>query len=167
MTLLYEETYRGFKIKIHSGFSDMGLTPWLDWTCCDDTFDGEWTTKQKAPHEVIIAEDRGMRMLYDRQYAVQKLKKQVGGQEADRIVNDEIQSLQDFCKDEWWYVDLSVEVNGEIVDSICGYQDGFGDYALTENDYEFLICEAKKSLDEKIDNFAPSASDNFYPLVTA
>jgi hypothetical protein len=107
----------------------------------------DWTTRAKAPGEMILCEDRGRRRLYDFAGAV-KIARRDGwdakpyggkpGEKAHRAAMADFDYLRRWCNDQWRYVGVIVapvcSCCGEISEgesvSVWGIESDCVDYLL-------------------------------------
>jgi hypothetical protein len=82
----------------------------------------DWTTRDKAPGEMVLAEDRRFKRYYDFAGAVAKAKaegwnaapyyppgEETKGQRAHKAAVSDFNRLRDWCNDNWCYVGVIVE----------------------------------------------------------
>jgi hypothetical protein len=135
-------TYQKRTIKIEWSYDEFGGKPWDD---CDYGNVTDWLRRDKEPSEVIICTDRGSKRFYDFAGAVAKLKKEgCSGAEADLITRSEVKRFQDWCNDQWFYINASVTIDGlEYTDSLHWIESDCADGAMND-----LLVEAKSAIDE-------------------
>lgn len=68
----------------------------------------DWTTRAKAPGELILNSDRGSRLFYDFQEAVKYARQWTTGEEAAEIARREYEHLKAWCDDQWYYIVIKV-----------------------------------------------------------
>lgn len=88
----------------------------------------EWTTRDKLPGERVLSEDRRSKRFYDFAEAIKTAKRdgwgckggrlegETVGQYAARAVEEDFKFLQSWCRDDWHYVGVIVEVSREEVE---------------------------------------------------
>jgi len=138
---------KGETIKLRAGYTalvryDYDQDYGAPWENCDGHGPvSEWTSRDKAPGERILSEDRGSRRYYDYAEAMRIAKREgwdaepyrtgTKGERARRAVDRDFEFLRAWCNDEWHYIGVMVTVfhNGiEIAeDSLWGIED-CGDY---------------------------------------
>jgi hypothetical protein len=135
-------TYQGRTIRIKWSYDEFGSKPWDD---CDYGNVTDWLWRDKGPGEVIICADRGSKRFYNFAGAVAKLKKEgCNGADADRIAKSEVKRFQDWCNDQWFYMNASVTIDGlEYTDSLGGIESDCADSAM-----DVLLDEAKSAIDD-------------------
>lgn len=135
-------TYQGRTIRIEWSFEQLGGKPW---DYCDYGNVTDWLYRDKQPGEVIICSDHGSKRFYDFANAVARLKQEgCSGAEADRIAKSEVKRFQDWCNDQWFYMNASVTIDGlEYTDSLGGIESDYADSAM-----DVLLAEAKSAIDE-------------------
>jgi hypothetical protein len=135
-------TYQGRTIKVKWGHDEFGGNPWDD---CDYGNVTDWLCRDKEPGEVIICTDRGSKRFFDFASAVAKLKKEgCSGAEANSTAKFLVKRFQDWCNDQWFYVNASVTIDGlEYTDSLGGIESDFTDGVIND-----LLVEAKSAIDE-------------------
>jgi hypothetical protein len=124
----------------------------------------DWRRKDtKKPGERVLVEDRGSCRFYDWQEAI-KIAKRDGwdaepyntgtkGEQAERAVQREFEVLQAWCKDEWWYVSVTLSVSYGDIDledyaaSLCGVE---ANYPGSEGN-KYLLEVANELLPEALE----------------
>lgn len=88
----------------------------------------KWTDREKAPGERVLAEGRHNKRYYDFAEAMRiakrdgwgcaggKLEGETDGQYAARAVEEDFKFLRSWCRDDWQYVGVIVEVSREDVE---------------------------------------------------
>ena len=129
----------GYVVKIETPYDEHHGAPWEE---CDGHGPvSEWTTRDKAPGERILATDRHSRRYYDFAEAV-KIARRDGwdtkpyntgtkGERAHRAAEADFEYLRRWCNEQWRYIGVCVTVyrNGAEIgqDSLWGIEDD-GDY---------------------------------------
>lgn len=103
-----------FKVSIPRD-DDMGF-PWEEQDGHGEV--SEWTRRSKAPGEMTLCEDRGMRRYYDFQGAVKKAREEgwntapyhwpTKGEQAHQSALADFEYLRRFCTGDWEYVNVGV-----------------------------------------------------------
>lgn len=152
--------HNGHTIKISWFADDNNEAPWKE-------HDGhgivsEWTTRDKAPGERVLWEDRRSKLYYDvaESIALAKRdgwdakpyntdKRQTKGQQAAKAVEADYDFLRRWCAGEWYWCGYVVEVDGEHVDSLWGIESD----AINDKDsgytYDELFSAAIAQIDEE------------------
>lgn len=125
----------------------------------------DWTSRDKAPGERVLYEDRGSKRYYDWQEAI-KIAKRDGwdakpyktgtkGQQAARAVEADFQRLRAWCQDDWCWVGvrLSVSKGGVTLDkyaaSLWGIESDSNDFG--DDNYDYLTEVANELLPEALE----------------
>ena len=117
------------------------------WDACEGHGDvSDWTRRDKAPGEMILAESRGMKRFYDFAGAVKKARDEgwdappyktgTKGQRAERAALADFSFLKAWCEDDWHYVGVVVtplcaccdSPDESRAESLWGIESGAGEY---------------------------------------
>jgi hypothetical protein len=122
----------------------------------------DWVSRDKLPHERILAEDRGMCRYYDvkasmkraiaEQWDAPPYRTGSRKQQAARAVDADFVNLKAWCAGEWFWgwMRLSVSVKGIVLDAHAAVEAGLQCNA-TASSAEFLTETANELLDEAIE----------------
>jgi hypothetical protein len=104
-----------------------------------------WLSRDKEPGEVIICSSSGSKRFYHFAGAVAQLKMDgCSGAEADRIAKSEVKRFQDWCNDQWHYINAFVTIDGlEYTASLGAIESDWADSAMDD-----LLAEAKSAIDD-------------------
>lgn len=123
----------------------------------------DWTTRDKAPGELIVSEDRGARRFYDFAAAVRIARADgwnsapftgTRGQRAARAARADFERMRDWCADRWHYIGVIVQAidedGAEIGQpaSLWGIESDAGEY-LAEVAHE-LAADCLASLPREV-----------------
>jgi hypothetical protein len=115
-----ERTYQGRTIRVKFEFDEFAGAPW-------DEFDplgavADWTTRPKAPGELILATHRSAHRFYDFAGAVAGLRRDgLTGPEAEGVARSEYEIFRSWLADDWSYMTATVTVDGlDYSDSLGG-----------------------------------------------
>lgn len=151
MDILKTFTHRGITF-------DLCTEPDIDSTPPWQRADGhgvvtDWVTRDKAPSERVLSQDRNSRRFYDMAETMKIAKRDgwnvsdeqaKGATKGERIamaVERDFEFLRSWCADEWHYVGVIVRVHGasEYQTSLWGIEDNATDYI--ENDVAIQLAD--------------------------
>lgn len=162
----WEFEYEGQKFRAELFHDeDMGA-PW-------DEHDGhgtvsDWTSRDKAPGEMVLAQDRQLKRYYDFREAVRIAKRdgwnaqpyrdnETPGQRAAKAALADFRYLQDWCEDRWMWVYLKVTAWCPCCKGYSGDDTSVGGYESTSGE-EFFRKEAENLAAELISESEPLAA---------
>lgn len=139
---------RFFRVEIER--DDCARAPWEE---CDGHGPvSEWTTRDKAPGELILVKDRRSQRYYDFAGAVRQARREgwgvaqppegaTKGQIAAMAARQDYACLRAWCNDEWHYVTVTV------TDPITGEHESLG---RVESDDEVYLAECACNLADEL-----------------
>lgn len=146
--------HNGNRFRVTHPYDDSGDAPW-------DREDGhgpvsEWTTRDKAPGEMVLCSDRGMHRYYDFQEAVRIARRdgwdaapysetETAGQRAHKAAMADYDRLRQWCDGQWCYVGVVVELVDDAGDGIGETESLWG---IESDAYEYLAETAHNLADE-------------------
>jgi hypothetical protein len=155
---------------------DTDRTPWED--------DGhgivsEWTRRDKKPGEWVLIEERGARRHYDTQGTLRITKRDgwsaaphdqgTRAERAARAVREDYERLRAWCRDEWCYVGVCVEVQKDGVTLTDRYASALWGIESDADDYlrdvaNDLIADAIDQARKTLARICPCPPADFQPL---
>ena len=127
-------THNGREFRVSFPYDAFHGAPWVEYDCHGPVSD--WTTRDKAPGELILNNGRTRRVYYDFQEAC-RIARTVWGftsrADAAKAARADYERLRQWCADQWHYVFVRVELlddNGSEIDWQCvgGVESDAGDY---------------------------------------
>lgn len=135
----YVDAGDGYTVRVRVQYDECLREPWTE----EDGHGSvsEWERRDKRPGELTLSEDHGSKLFYDFAEAV-KIARRDGwdsppyktgtpGERAHRAAMADFEHLRAWCRNEWHYIVVGVEVsrNGAVVDmDSCGGIEDYGDY---------------------------------------
>lgn len=129
----------GYSSRVKFDYDQCSDSPWEN----DDGSGivSDWTTRSKAPGELLLSEDRGSKRFYDFAgtmviakrdgWDAEPYKTGTKGEQAHRAVMANYEFIRQWCNDQWHYYFVTVELmhKGVVVaEQSCGGIESYKDY---------------------------------------